>query len=69
MSAGYDGKTIVWDVRDGSQSFSMLIFCFVGAFCLLRTLVYYVSRYGRAYLSGHMKLDALSWSMENFLRK
>ena len=68
MSAGYDGKTIVWDVRYCSQSFSILIYCFA-SFCSLRTLVYYVSRYGRAYLSGHMKLDALSWLMENFLRK
>lgn len=67
MSAGYDGKTIVWDVSFWFFNVCYHSICYF--LLVVEQLVCGVSRYGKAYLSGHMKLDALSWLMENFPRK
>lgn len=73
MSAGYDGRTIVWDVSFLSfRSLNLNTLC---CHVLHKTdinlcfFIYSFSRYGRVYLFGHMKLDGLSWLMGSFLRK
>ena len=67
MSAGYDEKTIVWDVSFSSFN-NFLLFCllFSSIFLVTKYFVYGVSRYEKARPSGRMKLDALSWLMESF---
>lgn len=70
MSAGYDGRTIVWDVSFFSfGSLNLNVTCSSQNRLIYAFVVYSFCRYGRAYLFGHMKLDILSWLMGSFLRK
>ena len=67
MSAGYDGRTIVWDV-----SFKLLhtIGSIFGPSLFIDVFSYsFGCRYGKAHQFGYMKLLVSSWLMGSFHRK
>ena len=70
MSAGYDGKTIVWDVSFWVPFSFLLKFLFV-TFSpgLSFHMMLLDSRFGKARQFGYMKFLISNWLMGSFLRK
>lgn len=68
MSAGYDGRIIVWDVSSWLFMSFMLTHYSLHARYVIHSLAISFSRSGRAHLFAYILLG-ISWLMENFLRK
>ena len=71
MSAGYDGKTIVWDVSfwvPFSISFAAFLFPTFSRGLSLYIMLFDF-RFGKAHQFGYMKFLISNWSMASFHRK